>query len=416
MPGISRQLTLSAARAHIHERCLQPSPTTGTVGLECEWHVVPARNLLGTVSLFALRDMIDPLLPLPGGSSITYEPGGQIELSGPAAIGFGAAHEAMARDIDIVRRVLAMHDIELVGAGVDPWRSPRRELHAPRYDAMETYFDTHGPHGRVMMTRTASVQVNLDNGRAEQMESRWRLAHALGPTLVAMFANSPLAEGVPTGWRSTRLANWWAMDRGRTGPVGDHTSMASWADYALGARVMLMRAKADCYVPVTTALTFGGWIEQGHILGHPTMDDLDYHLTTLFPPVRPRGWLEIRYLDALSLHWWPVVAAVTTVLMDDEEAASIAQRATRETVGRWMVAARDALGDDDLATSAATCMGAALDALDRAHVDGRLLDLCADYADRYVERRRTPADDSLDAWWTRAEPCPATNARVAQWV
>jgi hypothetical protein len=81
-----------------------------------------------------------------------------------------------------------------------------------------------------------------------------------------------------------------------------------------------------------------------------------------------------------------------------------------------MVAARDALGDDDLAMSAATCMRAALDALDRAHVDGRLLDLCADYADRYVERRRTPADDSLDAWWSRAEPCPTTTGRVAQWV
>ena len=63
-------------------------------------------------------------------------------------------------------------------------------------------------------------------------------------------------------------------------------------------------------MPLERPLTFTRWILDGHALGYPTIDDLDYHLTTLFPPVRPRGWLEIRYLDALPAPWWRVAATI----------------------------------------------------------------------------------------------------------
>ena len=93
-------------------------------------------------------------------------------------------------------------------------------LDHPRYRAMERFFDREGPWGRTMMRRTASLQINLDSGDDSDgvtgYRSRWTLAHRIGPVLVAAFANSPLRGGRPTGWVSTRQANWGRMDPGRT--------------------------------------------------------------------------------------------------------------------------------------------------------------------------------------------------------
>ena len=107
-------------------------------------------------------------------------------------------------------------DLALTGLGLDPWHPPRRLLHEPRYDAMETYLDRSGPAGRAMMCSSASVQVCLDAGHEEPgplgYGRRWQLAHLLGAVLVAAFANSPCREGRPTGWRSTRQSLWAALD------------------------------------------------------------------------------------------------------------------------------------------------------------------------------------------------------------
>ncbi len=147
-------------------------------------------------------------------------------------------------------------------------------------------------------------------------DRRWRLAHDLGPVLAASFANSPLAHGVPTGWRSTRLAVWFDVDPGRSAPVVTSApGPRSWADYALAARVMLMRCSDDEHRPLKEDLAFSDWIAEGHELGWPTPEDLEYHLTTLFPPVRPRRWLELRMIDALPDPWWQVPVAVAAVLL-----------------------------------------------------------------------------------------------------
>ena len=93
---------------------------------------------------------------------------------------------------DAVRRALAPSGIELVAIGLDPLGPRPRVIDAPRYRAMERYFDTHWPEGRTMMRNTASIQVNLDIGRDAEIETRWKRAHDLGPVLAAAFANSPL--------------------------------------------------------------------------------------------------------------------------------------------------------------------------------------------------------------------------------
>ena len=417
MPAPVRQLTLDAARDRVHERSLRtpdartpdlsdglthdppggsapPGPGRRLVGLEGEWHTRPVADPAADVRLDDLRGWTTPSPPLPGGSIVSWEPGGQLELSSPPVDGVQAAIDLLAEDAGAVGGALAERGIELVGAGLDPLRTPRRQLRSPRYDAMEAFFDGDGPEGRVMMTRTAALQVNLDGGVDDaEAERRWRRAHLLGPTLVAAFANSPWLAGRPTGWCSTRQATWHAMDPTRTSSALGPPGRSAWVDYALAARVMLIRCDDDRFVPLRRPLSFSAWLAGGHELGWPTAEDLDYHLTTLFPPVRPRRWLELRYLDALPEPWWRVAAAVTTALLDDEEAAEEAEEAARPTAALWCEGARVGLRHPDLAASAARCFAAALGALARLGVDAATRDQCDAFVERYVAQARCPADD-----------------------
>ncbi len=153
---------------------------------------------------------------------LSTEPGGQLELSSAPATSLGDCVTAAGEDLAALRAAVHAAGLQLAGDGLDPLRPPRRILDLPRYAAMEEFFDRRGPWGRVMMCNTASVQVCLDAGGEDGgpagYRSRWRLLHAIGPVLVAAFANSPLRQGRPSGWRSTRQAVWSRLDPGRTRP------------------------------------------------------------------------------------------------------------------------------------------------------------------------------------------------------
>jgi glutamate--cysteine ligase len=161
---------------------------------------------------------------------------------------------------------------------------------------------------------------------------------------------------------------------------------------------MLVRAGPSHYVPVRTNLSFARWMTDGHELGFPTVDDLAYHLTTLFPPVRPKGWLELRMIDAVPDPWWRVAVAVTTALLDDAEASSVAERACRPIAGCWVEAATAGLAHPGLASAAGTCFAAAVDAFHRLGTGRSTIATAEDFVERYVARRRCPGDDVLDAW------------------
>jgi glutamate--cysteine ligase len=283
---------------------------------------------------------------------------------------------------------------------------------------MEAYFDHANGAGRTMMRSTAALQVNIDLGDEADVERRWRAAHDVGPVLAASFANSPIGDDGPTGYRSTRLAVWAAIDPSRTAPAernGD--CRAAWAEYALAAPVMLVRTSAERHVPVLRELPFDEWIERGHDLGWPTLDDLAYHLTTLFPPVRPRGWLELRMLDAVPDPWWRVAVAVSAVLVQDPQLVERVRPAVQPTVDRWIDAARAGLTDPGFATAARACFEVALDALPGRGVDAATVAATECYLEQYVAEGRCPADDRLDAW-RRGESAlpPADNAIEAAWI
>ncbi len=395
MPGPDRSLTLGQARDHVLRRCFAPCGAD-LIGLETEWLVVAGEDLTARVPFSRVQTVTAKAQPLPAESVVTYEPGGQLELSGQPVATVGAACEAMHTDVVAVERALAVEGLTLVGEGMDPARLPHRVVHTPRYAAMEAYFDADGPDGKRMMSSTAALQVNIGLGDSEgTAQERWLLAHALGPTLVATFANSPVTAGRATGWKSGRLATWRQIDPTRTAPVALGGGVAAWASYALNARVMFIRESADRYIPLDRPLSFTRWILDGHELGHPTIDDLDYHLTTLFPPVRPRGWLEFRYLDALPDPWWRVAATVVAALLLDDSAKAAAFRATEGTEDLWLAAARWGLEHPALASAALESVEAALEAAARVGADDDSVSALVSYVDRYVARGRCPADDRL---------------------
>jgi len=395
MPGPLRSLTLGEARDHVLERCFA-SCGPDLIGLETEWLVVAGDDLTAHVPFARVQAATAKAQPLPAESIITYEPGGQLELSGLPVATVGAACKAMHTDAVAVQRTLTADRLTLVGEGMDPGRAPQRVVHTPRYAAMEAYFDADGPDGKRMMSSTAALQVNVGLGETEgTAQERWLLAHALGPTLVATFANSPVNAGRATGWKSARLATWWQIDPTRTAPVAVGGGVTAWASYALDARVMFIRESTDRFVPLERPLSFTRWILDGHALGHPTIDDLDYHLTTLFPPVRPRGWLEFRYLDALPDPWWRVAATVVASLLLDDSAKAAAFRATEGTEDLWLAAARWGLEHPALAAAAVESVEAALEAAPRVGADRASVDAVAAYLDRYVARGRCPVDDRL---------------------
>jgi glutamate--cysteine ligase len=130
-----------------------------------------------------------------------------------------------------------------------------------------------------------------------------------------------------------------------------------WARYALAAPVMLLRDPATgATTPVTDRIPFADWVSGQARLGRaPTADDLDYHLSTLFPPVRLRGYLEIRYLDAVPYRWWPALAALVVTLVDDDIAADRAAELCSGLDDAWTTAARDGLGHQALLAAARGC-------------------------------------------------------------
>lgn len=348
----------AAAALHIAGRTLADGPV-GRVGLELEAHcfdlAVPERR----PGWQRLTEAIAGLPALPGNSAVTLEPGGAIELSGPPCDGAQAAITAMQADRAVLSAALGECGLGLVLLGADPLRAPRRVNPGGRYRAMEQFFIASGTGaaGAAMMTSTASVQINVDAGPRDGWADRVRLAHALGPTMIAIAADSPLLGGGFTGWLSSRQQVWGDLDAARCGPVlgasGDDPT-TDWAHYALKAPVMLVHDPDP--VPVLHWVPFADWADGRVQLGdrRPTTTDLDYHLTTLFPPVRPRRWLEIRYLDAVGDALWPALVFTLVTLLDSvpDAAAEIVE----PVAAAWDTAARIGMRDRHLFEAANRCL------------------------------------------------------------
>jgi glutamate--cysteine ligase len=397
---LGEPLTLDAAHARTCEAALEASEI-GTVGLEIEAHLVDLRAVPDAVAWRRVEQVTGPVGAVAESSAVTFEPGGQVELSGRPEPDIVTAVSRMRRDWQGVRLALAGHGLGAAFAGADPLRPSRRINPRPRYQAMEQHFAAAGRAecGAVMMNSTAALQLNLQAGPKSGWAGRVALAHRLGPTLVAIAACSPWLHARPTGWKSTRQATWAQLDPRACGPVpgcdagpvssgSDSDPAAAWADFAMSAPVTIVRGQGDDTRPVCRSVTFGQWASgRVQLCGRqPTAADLDMHLTTLFPPVRLRGYLELRYMDVTAPRWWPAIAAVAATLLDDRAAADQAMEATEQTTRRWGEAARHGLRDGLLADSARRCL-----AIAAGRVPTELRPAVADLAE-LVESGRSPGD------------------------
>ncbi len=393
-PADSEMADSAAAAQYIADGCLVDG-SVGRIGLELEAHCFDPLDPYRRPSWDEITEVLELLPPLPRGSAVTVEPGGAVELSGPPEDGIAAAIAAMNADQVVLRQAFANVGLGLVFLGADPLRASQRVNPGARYRAMEQFFAAShtGEAGAAMMTSTASVQVNVDAGPQSGWAARVRLAHALGPTMIAIAANSPMLGGEFTGWVSTRQRVWGAMDSARCGPVlgaSGEDPGTDWARYALKAPVMLVNNPEA--VAVTQWVPFTDWVDGRVLLGYrrPTIADLEYHLTTLFPPVRPRQWLEIRYLDTLPDALWPAVVFTLVTLLDDPVAADLAAEAVEPVATAWDVAARLGLRDRRLHAAANSCVAIAAE-----RAPAELADAMRRLVDN-VEHGRCPGDDFSD--------------------
>ena len=394
------------AEAYVASTCFKTGPPQA-VGIELEWLLHDRRDPALPVRRAHLEAANRAAADLRSGR-LTIEPGGQLELSSDPFPDPVACARAVVDDLGALRGALARRGLTLRGAGFDPVRPPHRLLDLPRYAAMERYFDRDNPAGRDMMCSTAAVQVNVDAGPERagpgtvDFRTRWAVLHSLAPVLTAAFANSPFAAGRPTGVRCARQAVWARLDPGRTTPArraAEADPRESWVRYVMDAHVLCVPCEGPDWA-VPRGLSFAAWV-RGRGPRPATLTDLRYHLTTLFPPVRARGHLELRTIDAQRTDAdWSAALALVWALVTDPAAADAARAAAEPLAGSPDLAARavgPALADPELAVAARACFAAAGPALDRLGA-GELRGAVESFAERYPERGRCPADDALDNW------------------
>lgn len=374
----------------------------GRVALEIEWIVVDGDDPRSPVDAAAVLAAFTG--PLPAGGRLSVEPGGQLELSTRCWPGPTAALAAAEADETVLRRRGEAVGLRLLAVGTDPLRDPLRSVDTPRYRAMAAALAADGPAGAAMMCSTASLQVDVDYG--PDPAATWRRATLVAPVLAAAFANAPFRAGRRTGDASSRARIWAGLDQRRAGPAP--VAPEDWPRYVLAAPVLFVRTPTgDAEVP-DPPMTMADWLAHGHRLGHPDRRDLAEHCTTLFPPVRPRGWLECRFLDAVPARWRRLAVTVLVALLDEAtpfdplaDAAGRGDPWADGAEGLRPVAARHR------AAELATLAAATLDATDPAGAEE-----VRRWRDGPVAGGITPADDTAAALSCPDHtPCPELVAR-----
>ncbi|MFV2091483.1 MAG: glutamate--cysteine ligase, partial [Hyphomicrobiales bacterium] len=242
--------------------------------------------------------------PADVGGTISLEPGGQLELSGSALSDLHKTCDEVTIHLHQVREVGEALGVGFLGMGFSPkWRRDETPVMPKgRYDIMRRYMAKVGTLGLDMMLRTSTVQVNLDFASEADMVKKMRVGLALQPLVTALFANSPFTDGKPNGYLSYRSAVWLDTDADRTGllPFVFEPGMGfePYVDYALDVPMYFVQHEGD-YVDVAGASFrdfLAGKLEKlPGVL--PTLDDWEAHLTTIFPEVRLKRYIEMRGAD-----------------------------------------------------------------------------------------------------------------------
>lgn len=271
----------------------------------------------------------DPCCEL--GGSITLEPGGQFELSGAPVQTLFQTCEEVNSHLRNVRAVADPLGISFLGLGFSPVWSLAETPAMPksRYSIMTSYMPKVGTRGLDMMYRSCTVQVNLDFADEADMVKKLRVSLALQPVATALFANSPFADNKPNGYLSLRSAIWLDTDGNRTGMLPfafeDGMSYERYVDYALDVPMYFVRRDKK-YID-TSGESFRAFLDGKlpQLPGEkPTIADWADHLSTLFPEVRLKRYLEMRGADAGPWRSLCALPAFWTGLLYDEQSLDAA--------------------------------------------------------------------------------------------
>ena len=284
-----------------------------------------------------------------GGGAISLEPGGQFELSGaPVA----TLHETALETQEHIRQVKSVGErlgISFLTLGMSPlWsRGETPVMPKARYRIMTDYMPKVGRYGIDMMYRTCTVQTNLDFSSEADMVKKLRVSLALQPVATALFANSPFTEGKPNGFLSFRSEIWRDTDNARSGmlPWAFEPGMGfeRWVDYALDVPMYFIK-RGDDYIDVAGS-SFRAFFDgrNNSLPGQrPTLSDWANHLSTIFPEVRLKRYLEMRGADGVPWGRLPALPAFWVGLLYDNASLDAAW----DIVKTWTAAERQSLRDD----------------------------------------------------------------------
>ncbi|PRW21064.1 glutamate--cysteine chloroplastic isoform A [Chlorella sorokiniana] len=283
------------------------------------------------------------------GQSVTLEPGGQFELSGATLDTLHKTCAEVNSHLYQVRSISEEMGIAFLGVGFDPkWRYedvPR--MPKARYAIMRDYMPTRGTLGRDMMFRSCTVQVNLDFESEEDMVQKMRIGMALQPVATALFANSPFKEGKPTGYLSWRSHVWTDTDPDRCGTLPfvfeEGFGFERYVDYVLDVPMYFVYRNGTYHS--AAGQSFRDFL-QGKLPALPgelpTLQDWESHLTTVFPEVRLKRFLEMRGADGGPWRLICGLPALWVGLLYDEQA----QAEALELISDWTHEEREFLRDE----------------------------------------------------------------------
>ena len=332
-----------------------PVPYAGRRGIRALLEGMQA--LLGWEPILDGENIIGLVDPI-GGGAISLEPGGQFELSGAPLKSLHQTCREVNAHLAQVRQVADPLGIGFLGIGMSPkWKlSETPVMPKSRYRIMANYMPKVGSLGLDMMFRTCTVQVNLDFSSEADMRDKMRVGLALQPIATALFANSPFTENRPNGFLSYRAEIWRDTDRNRTGMLPfaflDGFGFESYVDWALDV-LMYFVVREGRYHDMTN-FTFrqfmGGLAPNDLPEPRPTMGDWKNHLSTLFPEVRLKTYLEMRGADGGLWRRLVALPAFWVGLLYDQASLDEA----KELIALWTDEERQTLRDAVPKTALAT--------------------------------------------------------------
>jgi glutamate--cysteine ligase len=234
-------------------------------------------------------------------ANITVEPGGQLELSGEQCASIHCAHRELMQHIQEIVSVGAELGIVFLGLGIQPVSAVDQIEWVPkrRYQIMGPYMTQVGSLGQRMMKQTATVQANFDFGDEIDAMRKFRVAMGLVPIISAMFANSSISEGRSNGFMTLRGHIWTDTDEARSGMLSfafsPEAGIDDYVEYALDVPMYFILRDGEY---LETHQTFRHYLKDGWGQERATLEDWALHLTTLFPEVRLKRYLEIRSADS----------------------------------------------------------------------------------------------------------------------